>query len=141
MITFVFPISDTPTPHTFRMTSQSSTTPGLLSSYLQSMTGQYSDVTLECEGQKFFCHKVILAAQSKFFSSLFRDVFGGGDKTSQQVFQLPGVTKTGMEQAINFIYCRPMQLTMSTIWVVVKEADFLLLDEVADECSRFISTT
>jgi hypothetical protein len=49
------------------MTSQTSTTPGLLSSYIQSMTNQYSDVTLEWEGQKFFCHKIILAAQSKFF--------------------------------------------------------------------------
>ena len=43
-----------------------------------------------------------------------------------------------MEQAINGIYCRPMHLTMSTVWVVVKDADFLLLDEVADDCSRFI---
>ena len=27
---------------------------------------------------------------------------------------------------------------MSTIWVVVKVGDFLLLNEVSDECSRFI---
>ena len=120
------------------MTKPSSTTPGLLSSYLQTITDQYSDVILECEGHKFSCHKVILAAQSKFFSSLFSEIFIDGDEIKHRVFPLPGVSKTGLEKIIKFIYSRPMDLTMSTVWMVVKDADFLLLDEVTEECSSFI---
>jgi hypothetical protein len=101
------------------------------------MTNQYSDVTMQCDGQKFFWHKIILTAQSKFFSSLFSDVFGGGDKSSHPIFHLPGVAKTGLEKAINYIYCRPMHLTMPSIWVVIKDVALLLLEEVADKCSKF----
>ena len=105
--------------------SSSSTTPGLLSSYLQSITDQYSDVALECEGHKFSCHRVILAAQSKFFSSLFSDIFGGGDECKHPVFALPGVSMIGLEKVIRFIYSRPMHLTMSTVWMVGGTEEFL----------------
>jgi len=119
------------------MTTQSSTIPGLLSSHMQT-TDQFYDVTLECEEHSFSCHKIILAAQSKFFTSLFSDKFSGGGAS---VFQLRGVTKTGLEQAINCLYGYPMILTMNTIWKVVKDADYLLLDEVMDKCDTFLLST
>ena len=119
------------------MTAQSSTIPGLLSSHLQT-TDKFSDVTLECEEHSFSCHKIILAAQSKFFTSLFSDMFSGDGAS---LFQLRGVTKTGLEQAINCLYGRPMILTMNTVWKVVKDADYLMLDEVLDKCSTFLLTT
>eukprot|EP00092_Neocalanus_flemingeri_P032344 GFUD01035164.1.p1 GENE.GFUD01035164.1~~GFUD01035164.1.p1 ORF type:complete len:226 (-),score=73.89 GFUD01035164.1:120-797(-) len=119
---------------------QSSTIPGLLSSYLQTITDQFSDVTLECEGHTFSCHKIILSVQSKFFTSLFSNRYGG-DRSSPSVFQLPGLTKTGLEQAINFLYSRPMHLTISNVWKVVKDADFLMLDAVVYCCSNFLLST
>ena len=120
------------------MSTQPSMVPSLLSSYLQTVGHQFSDVILECEGIKFSCHKVILAANSQFFSSLFSENFTDGNDGTPPVYSLPGVTKGGLEQIINFIYCRPMKLNMSTVFSVVKDADFLDLEEVTNECSDFM---
>ena len=119
---------------------QMSVAPALLSSYLQSLTDEFSDVILECDGYKFRSHKVILAAHSKYFSALFGDNFEDGDNASPPVFHLEEVTKAGLEQILNLIYCRPVVLDMSMVWQVLKDADFLLLDQITGQCSEFISS-
>lgn len=68
----------------------------------------YSDVTLIVDGQKFPAHKVILAAQSRYFQAL---LFGDLKESSQSVIELKEVAVDPFKELLKYIYTGCLNLT------------------------------
>ena len=97
-------------------------------------TGEFSDGTIVLDdGSDFKIHKVVLAAGSWYFKTLFRW------NPDQKVFHLKEyVTKEAMEQILTWIYSRKLMLQEDNLQEVLKTAHYLDCFEVVDQCKQFM---
>ncbi|CAK9800523.1 BTB/POZ domain-containing protein 9 [Anthophora plagiata] len=67
----------------------------------------YSDVTLIVDGERFNCHKIILAARSQYFRAL---LFGGLKESTQCEIELKDANLVGFKGLLEYIYTGRMSL-------------------------------
>ena len=93
-----------------------------------------SDAILVCQGRKFPVSKVVLAAASKYFNSLFSFTTEHQEKKE---FTLEGLTSVGLAEVLNHLTGGEMVLTMSNVCDVLHAADFLIVPAASLKCSTF----
>lgn len=71
------------------------------------LSEEYSDVTLVVAGQKFYSHKLILAARSEYFRAL---LFGGLKESKQDEIELKAATLPAFKGLLKYIYTGRMSL-------------------------------
>ncbi|XP_034247809.1 BTB/POZ domain-containing protein 9 [Thrips palmi] len=71
------------------------------------LNDEYSDVVLTVDGQRFYGHKVILAACSEYFRAL---LFGGLRESKQAEIELKGTNLHAFKALLKYIYTGHMSL-------------------------------
>jgi speckle-type POZ protein len=82
-------------------------------------SGDFSDVTLVCQGKTFRCHKVVLAGRSSVFRAMFQTPMRES-LTSEVHF--PDMSADVLEQMINFIYTGTLKTNVQALAFELFEA-------------------
>ena len=93
------------------------------------------DAAIICEGRKFPVSKVVLAATSKYFNSLFSH-----SAQDKREFVLKEPTSIGLAEMLTHLTGGRMTLTMANACDVLHAADFLMLPAASKACSAFLVT-
>ncbi|ESO99112.1 hypothetical protein LOTGIDRAFT_173854 [Lottia gigantea] len=72
------------------------------------MEGGYTDITIKIEDHKFDCHKIVLAAGSAYFRSMFSS---GMEESRQNVVELKQLDGKVFEHVLQFIYTGSVNIT------------------------------
>ncbi|KAL7978606.1 hypothetical protein Chor_005588 [Crotalus horridus] len=95
------------------------------------------DITLVAEGQKFPCHRALLAAVSPYF----RDVFiKGGKELEGTEVQLQGVSPSIMQNILKYIYTEELALTPELAPLLFTGASQLQITPLQTVCCGFLAT-
>ena len=94
---------------------------------------RFYDATIICEGRKFPVSKVVLAATSKYFNSLFNH-----SAQDEREFFLKEPTSIGLAEMLTHLTGGRMTLTMANACDVLHAADFLMLPAASKACSAFL---
>jgi len=99
---------------------------------------RYSDVQIEVGGKIFYCHKIILALQSKYFDAKLypsapTDVLGK--------VVVEEVCRDDFQHFLCFIYRGEIELNCQNIAGVVRAADVLCVTELKKMCAEYILET
>ncbi|XP_048837002.1 kelch-like protein diablo [Brienomyrus brachyistius] len=96
---------------------------------------QLCDVTLLVEGQRFMCHRVLLAAVSPYFRAMFTSPLV---ESRLAEIRLEEVTPSIMETVIQFIYTGKAGLSLETAEDLFVAANRLQVMPLQELCSRFL---
>ncbi|XP_031363850.1 GATA zinc finger domain-containing protein 4-like [Apis dorsata] len=95
----------------------------------------FTDVILEIESELFHAHKIILAAASPYFKTIFT----GDLKTSQiSKIKLQGVNSATMACLIYFMYTGKIRITEITVYSLLSAATMFQISNVIDACCVFL---
>ncbi|XP_067422767.1 kelch-like protein 12 [Emydura macquarii macquarii] len=93
------------------------------------------DATLVCEGRRFSCHRVLLAAVSPYF----KDVFTSSWKESQGgEVVLQDMSPSLLQSILKYIYTEELSLTLETAPDLFAAASKLQILPLVEICSRFL---
>ncbi|XP_075762534.1 kelch-like protein 6 [Pelodiscus sinensis] len=93
------------------------------------------DATLVCEGKRFSCHRVLLAAASPYF----KDVFTRPCKDSQGgEVVLQEIAPTILQSIVQYIYTEEISLTLETASELFAAASKLEILPLVEICCRFL---
>ncbi|XP_074874066.1 kelch-like protein 6 [Carettochelys insculpta] len=93
------------------------------------------DAILVCEGRRFSCHRVLLAAASPYF----KDVFVSSCKESQKgEVVLQDMAPSTLQSILNYVYTEELPLTPATAPELFAAASKLQIFPLAEICSRFL---
>ena len=98
-------------------------------SKLEPFPKKYTDVTIECDGIYFKCHRLILARASEVFDNMFHS-----KKTEEQSVSIREVTAETLSQVLQFIYTGAVSLTSTNVCNLFKASKFFDLPGIADLC-------
>lgn len=70
-------------------------------------SGDHSDLTLIVNERRFKTHKLILAAQSKFFQAM---LFGNFEESSKTEIELRDIPAVGFDETLKYIYTGQLSL-------------------------------
>uniref|UniRef100_F6VE11 Kelch-like protein 12 n=2 Tax=Ciona intestinalis TaxID=7719 RepID=F6VE11_CIOIN len=102
----------------------------------QRNSGDYCDVTLVAEGQKFPAHRAILAASSKYFDTMFKSQMK--EKFEKEI-KIKEVAKIAMEQVIAFIYTNKVLLSEENIDEVLHAALLMQVQDLLALVIKYLS--
>lgn len=91
----------------------------------------FCDVVLETEGRHFSVHRCVLAANSRFFYTMFNS---GMRESTETVLKLPSVSCIALENILDFFYTQKIILTEDIIEDVLEASSFLLLESLKKTC-------
>ena len=100
---------------------------------------RYSDIQIEIDGKIFYCHKIILALQSKYFDAKLYPSNVQTDVGSKIVVE--DVCRDDFQLFLNFIYKGEIELNCQNISGVVRAADVLCVSELKKMCAEYILET
>ncbi|XP_039262688.1 kelch-like protein 9 [Styela clava] len=93
------------------------------------------DVTLCADGSSFNVHKALLASASDYFRAMFTSEMR--ERVAGSV-ELHGVTATGLEKVLEFIYSGNIVLSLDNIQDILAAASHLQVMPVLDFCKEFL---
>lgn len=96
--------------------------------------GGYSDVTLVVDGKHFPCHRVILAAGSRYFKSMFSS---GMEECRKNKIDLQQVDSNVFEYVLHFIYTGRVQITTSILQDLFQQAYMFQIEPLVNLCVKF----
>ena len=98
--------------------------------------GKLCDVILEVEGTEIHAHRLVLAASSSYFYSMFvRDML----ESRQQKITLQGVDPEAMQMLVEFAYSTKLEITTSNVQSLMTAASLFNFSTVFKATSRFFS--
>ena len=92
------------------------------------------DYTVKVDGDKFRCHRVILAASSHFFRALLRSNM---KEEKEGCVSLQGMTAATFQIILNSLYSGKIVLTKNNFVEFWQAADQLLVDFVVQNCEDY----
>ena len=97
-----------------------------------------TDISLEVGGKLFDVHRVVLAASSEFFRSLFTSEMR---ESCAEIIPLKGsfVTPEVFQIILDFVYKSELNITENSALKVLVAADYLQMESVVKICSDFVS--
>ncbi|XP_076802843.1 kelch-like protein 6 [Clavelina lepadiformis] len=98
------------------------------------LDGQFADVTIEVEGQRIRCHRIILAASSKYFKAMFCNAYRERD---QSTVTLQGVSADVMKVLIRYAYTSYLEVNRETVQSVLEAASLLQFTRIMEACSNY----
>ena len=96
--------------------------------------GGYSDVSIRVSGKEFPCHKVILAAGSPYFKSMFES---GMEESRTNTIELRQVDGEVFEKVVHFIYTGHVEITASILQELFTQAYMFQVTSLVDLCVKF----
>ena len=96
----------------------------------QRSTGEFCDITVLVEHQRFSAHKSVLAANSTYFKNLLA--------TGNDGIFLHHITSESFAAILDFMYTSRLHLEASSVQDVLSAAKFLQVKGVVSICCRSI---
>ncbi len=96
---------------------------------------QLTDVMLAADGQSIPCHKVLLAASSKFFHDKFITY---PDSMEHNLLDIEGVDIDTLISIVSFIYSGRIELTVEMTEKLIPASISLLIPELTNTCREFL---
>ena len=93
-----------------------------------------TDITLIVEGHKFPAHKVVLAATSDYFHTMFT----GPLACHGNVLQLYGITASTLHVVLEYIYKGEIVISEDNIFDLLDASCLLLLQNLQNRCAKFL---
>ncbi|KAG9331923.1 hypothetical protein JZ751_016585 [Albula glossodonta] len=93
------------------------------------------DVTLLIEEQSFQAHRALLATQSDYFRIMFT---ADMRERQQDQIALKGLTATGFDHVLRFMYYGRLELSMPTVQEILQAAMYVQLREAVRFCCSFL---
>lgn len=93
------------------------------------------DVVLVAEGEKFPCHKVMLAAFSPYFKAMFTC---GLIECTQKEVALHDMSAESVSTLLHYMYTAELYLTNSNVQSVAVAAFFMQMEEVFCMCQKYM---
>nr|XP_009858623.1 kelch-like protein 9 [Ciona intestinalis] len=97
--------------------------------------GSLCDVTLTAEGKSFKAHRGLLASASDYFRAMFTSEM---KESFSEDIELHGVSSTGLEQVLRFIYSGEIVLSLENIHDILAAASHLQVTAIMDFCNEFL---
>ncbi|KAF1763814.1 hypothetical protein GCK72_003759 [Caenorhabditis remanei] len=96
---------------------------------------EFSDVTLNVDGELFHVSKHILAYHSDFFRSMF---VGNFKESTKSVIELKGIDPYDFENYLEALYGKTSVINDSTVEGILLIADMYGTQIIADTCTKFL---
>lgn len=93
------------------------------------------DVVLIAEGEKFPCHRLVLAAFSPYFKAMF--TCGLLECTQREVI-LYDITAEGVSVILNYMYNAALEINNANVQTVTMAAYFMQIEEVFSVCQKYM---
>ncbi|XP_069592655.1 kelch repeat and BTB domain-containing protein 8 [Ranitomeya imitator] len=98
--------------------------------------GQLTDIDVEVDhGKHFFCHRIVLAAISPYFRSMFTS---GLTESTQKEVRLVGIDADSMQLVLNYAYTSRVQLTEANVQALFTAASIFQIPSLQDQCAQYI---
>ncbi|KAI8494463.1 hypothetical protein Bbelb_276890 [Branchiostoma belcheri] len=97
-------------------------------------SGRFCDVTVGAGGKTFKCHRVLLAASSSYFESLF---LLGQQMQSDHVTFVPLVSASSFEEILRFIYMAEFTISPDNADDLLEAATMLRIQPMVEAISHF----
>ncbi len=94
-----------------------------------------TDVMLAAEGRSIPCHKVLLAAASKFFYDKF---ITNPESLEHNILDIDDIDFDTLTSVVSFIYSGNIELTVEKTEKLIPASISLMLRELTEECSNFL---
>ncbi|XP_074086738.1 kelch repeat and BTB domain-containing protein 4 [Macrotis lagotis] len=98
----------------------------------------FADVTVSVAGREFRLHRLVLAAQSGFFRSMFTADLR---EARARAIALRGVSPAVFQLLVDYIYHGAVRLRAPQLRELYEAADMYQLPALFQECSRFLART
>ncbi|XP_066265934.1 kelch repeat and BTB domain-containing protein 2-like [Branchiostoma lanceolatum] len=99
-------------------------------------SGVLQDVTLEVEGRRFPCHRLVLSAASPYFRAMFTNDMA---ESRQKTVVLQGLDAGMFGEILSYIYSGTLHVSLDNVQPLYQTADLLQLDYVRDSCSSYMA--
>ncbi len=96
-----------------------------------------TDVTLAAEGRSIPCHKVLVAAASKFFYDKF---ITNPESLEHNILDIDDIDYDTLTSILAYIYSGNIELTLQKTEKLIPASVSLMLPELATECENFLET-
>ncbi|XP_003210154.2 kelch repeat and BTB domain-containing protein 12 isoform X1 [Meleagris gallopavo] len=93
------------------------------------------DVVLVAEGEKFPCHKVVLAAFSSYFKAMFTC---GLVECTQREVVLYDISAESVSVILNYMYSADLHLTNQNVQTVALASYFMQMEDVFSLCQKYM---
>ncbi|XP_055019443.1 zinc finger and BTB domain-containing protein 7B isoform X2 [Boleophthalmus pectinirostris] len=107
----------------------------------QRRTGLLCDLTLTSHGARYPTHRSVMAAVSVYFRHLFGTEAGGGEGGGFTVCQLDCVAPDALDALLEFAYTATLTIPSSGMRDVLRGAQLLGIQCVADACRDILGET
>ena len=101
-----------------------------------SQQDQLTDVMLATEGRSIPCHKVLLAAASKFFYDKF---ITNPEFLEQNILDIDDIDFDTLTSVVSYIYSGNIELTVEKTEKLIPASVSLMLPELTGECRSFLA--
>nr|XP_039258117.1 actin-binding protein IPP-like [Styela clava] len=101
------------------------------------LNGDFCDVNLEVRGKKFFGHKVVLAACSRYFEAMFLTSM---HEKNQYSISLYDICPDVFSELLDFSYGKTLEIDSKTVEDIVIAADMLQFTDAIEICVRFMKS-
>ncbi|XP_006002098.1 kelch repeat and BTB domain-containing protein 8 isoform X2 [Latimeria chalumnae] len=98
--------------------------------------GQLTDIVLEVDlGKTFSCHRIVLAAISPYFRSMFTS---GLTESTQKEVRILGVEAESMHLVLDYAYTSKVLLTEVNVQALFTAASIFQIPSLQDQCAQFM---
>uniref|UniRef100_H2ZKW1 BTB domain-containing protein n=1 Tax=Ciona savignyi TaxID=51511 RepID=H2ZKW1_CIOSA len=97
--------------------------------------GKFFDIVISVANERFPCHRIILAAASNYFRSMFAGMMKESCTDKVTLF---GVEPGAAEVLINFCYTGSVTITEDNVIDLLKASDLLQFHSVREACCGFV---
>lgn len=97
--------------------------------------GKFADIEVIVEDRKFKCHRIILAAMSHYFSTMFKPGFKESTEKSVTIQEMKG---DAFQLVLEYIYTGKNIVSIDNIENVLQSASMLQIKTLQDLCESFI---
>ncbi|KAK6176712.1 hypothetical protein SNE40_014957 [Patella caerulea] len=98
------------------------------------MEGGYTDITICIEERKFNCHKIVLAAGSTYFKSMFSSGMAESRKNEVELKQIDAAV---FEDVLLFIYTGNVNITSFIVQELFTQAHLFQISPLVELCVQF----
>jgi len=102
------------------------------------LDSNYSDLVIVIDDHRFPCHKIILAAGSPYFRSMFAS---GMEESRKREVELKQIDPLAFCQVIKFIYTGSLNISASTVHELFNQAQLFQINPLVELCVQYLEKT